>query len=211
MIKAQQKAENDKSCPDSAVQGFKWSKDPWQSNNLPIILLTGQQGNEDVHTLHEQRGKYYTMLSTSRSKNFLESWDWFRRQESIDLCFQSREQLTSASISACLFSSSLATTMALCLPERLQHTAHSQSKVTTASSSGDICRETMCKSALYCVLDERFPLLGMVKRNNSLPRDYLCSGLTQIFGYIANPASCWSQTFQSCGCLKPPRCEGPSR
>lgn len=49
---------------------------------------------------------------------------------------------TSASISACLFSSSLATTMALCLPERLQHTAHSQSKVTTASSSGDIWTES---------------------------------------------------------------------
>lgn len=45
---------------------------------------------------------------------------------------------TSASISACLFSSSLATTMALCRPERLQDTAHSHSRVTTASSSGDI-------------------------------------------------------------------------
>lgn len=56
--------------------------------------------------------------------------------------------LTSASISACLFSSSLATTMALCLPERLQHTAHSQSNVTTASSSGDIWTET-CVTRQY--------------------------------------------------------------
>lgn len=38
--------------------------------------------------------------------------------------------------------------MALCLPERLQHTAHSQSKVTTASSSGDIWE----KQAEICVI-----------------------------------------------------------
>lgn len=49
--------------------------------------------------------------------------------------------LTSASISACLFSSSLATTIARCLPERLQLTAHSHSNDTTASSSEEIWRE----------------------------------------------------------------------
>lgn len=43
---------------------------------------------------------------------------------------------TSASISACLFSKSLATAMALCLPDRLQLTAHSHNSVTTASSLG---------------------------------------------------------------------------
>lgn len=47
--------------------------------------------------------------------------------------------------------------------------------------------------------------------NKSLPRGYLCSDLTQIFGYRANPESCWSQTSQSCGRLEPPGCEGPSR
>lgn len=43
---------------------------------------------------------------------------------------------TSASMSACLFSRSFATAIALCLPDRLQLTAHSQSRVTTASSLG---------------------------------------------------------------------------
>ena len=47
-----------------------------------------------------------------------------------------KTQPTSASISACLFSKSFATAMALCLPDRLQLTAHSHSSVTTASSLG---------------------------------------------------------------------------
>lgn len=50
--------------------------------------------------------------------------------------------LTSASISDCRFSSSFATTIALCRPDRLWLTAHSQSRATTASSSGEICQES---------------------------------------------------------------------
>lgn len=72
------------------------------------------------------------LLSTNTGEN-VEHWNKSNQLTSAEL--------TSASISTCLFSSSLATTMALCLPERLQHTAHSQSKVTTASSSGDICTQ----------------------------------------------------------------------
>lgn len=49
---------------------------------------------------------------------------------------RNKSEPTSASISACLFSKSFATAMALCLPDRLQLTAHSHSKVTTASSLG---------------------------------------------------------------------------
>ncbi|TNN71274.1 hypothetical protein EYF80_018476 [Liparis tanakae] len=66
------------------------------------------------------------------------------------------------SISACLFSSSLATTMARCLPERLQHTAHSQSKVTTASSSGDIWSEISVPVACWHIVSIPDPYLVAV-------------------------------------------------
>lgn len=47
--------------------------------------------------------------------------------------------------------------------------------------------------------------------NWSLPHGHLYSALTRIFGCTENPVSCWSQTSQSCGCLKPPGCAEPSR
>lgn len=111
--------------------GLSW--DARQPINLCIILLTGER---------EMKTRILAMVREiccqQAQSNLFRGIRLYLIKRELDTAHPAVSSLTSASISACLFSSSLATTMALCLPERLQQTAHSHSNVTTASSSGDI-------------------------------------------------------------------------
>lgn len=136
-------------CRILTLQQWNWYPSPCPTQ--PVIQKTQmtsgkKQSFSVLHSVWSKKTKSMNYNKLVILTYYLKSavscqWDFLLSEVYLPTHIQHPiRQLTSASISACLFSNILATAIALCLPDLLQLTAHSQSNVTTASSLVATCK-----------------------------------------------------------------------